>query len=54
MAVEFLPYHRYGEAKYQQLGKKPPDSRFEIPTQEQLQGWEQLAARMGLRVVSYK
>lgn len=54
VAVEFLPYHRYGEDKYRQLGKKPPDSRFEIPTQEQLQAWEQLAAQMGLRVVSYK
>lgn len=54
VGVEFLPYHRYGEAKYQQLGKPLPDSRFAIPSQEQLQRWEQMAAQMGLRVVSYK
>jgi pyruvate formate lyase activating enzyme len=53
-AVELLPYHRYGEEKYRQLGLPVPDPSFGIPTGEQLEHWRALACGIGLRVVSYR
>lgn len=52
--LEFLPYHRYGEAKYEQLGLALPDPRFATPSQAQLDHWATMAAARGIDVVSYK
>lgn len=52
--LEFLPYHRYGEPKYEQLGLALPDSRFATPNQEQLERWTAMAKAHGIEVVSYK
>lgn len=53
-SLELLPYHRFGEEKYRQLGKPLPDPAFGIPTREQLAHWEERAAAMGIPVVSYR
>ena len=53
-SLEFLPYHRYGEEKYRQLGMTLPDSAFGTPTQEQLDNWTRQAEEYGIRVVSYR
>lgn len=53
--LELLPYHRYGEAKYDTLGLPRPTAAFAAPTKAQLARWEQLAAQeYGLEAVSYK
>lgn len=33
-ALEFLPYHRFGEDKYRELGLEPPDQRFRTAMEE--------------------
>lgn len=52
--LEFLPYHRYGEAKYEKLGLALPDPRFNTPGQEALDHWSAMARARGIEVVSYK
>lgn len=52
--LEFLPYHRYGEEKYRQLGLQPPGEVFAVPAEEQLEQWKKAARAHGLRVVSYR
>lgn len=52
--LEFLPYHRYGEAKYEKLGLALPDPRFATPSEEQLAHWTAMAEARGIEVVSYK
>jgi pyruvate formate lyase activating enzyme len=54
VGLELLPYHKYGEEKYRQLGKKLPDSSFEIPSDEQMDHWRKMASDEGLNVVSYR
>lgn len=49
--LEFLPYHRYGEAKYEKLGLALPDPRFATPSEEQLAHWTAMAEARGIEVV---
>lgn len=53
-SLELLPYHRFGEEKYKELGLPMPDPAFGIPTREQMTHWEAMARSMGLQVVSYR
>ena len=52
--LEFLPYHRYGETKYKQLGMALPDEGFATPSKEQIEDWSKKAASYGITTVSYK
>lgn len=53
--LELLPYHRYGESKYEKLGVPKPSKSFGTPTQTQLASWEDIARReYGIEIVSYK
>lgn len=54
VGLEFLPYHRYGEGKYQSLGLDLPSEEFAIPTDEQIAHWTEMAKQFDIRVVSYK
>lgn len=54
VSLELLPYHRFGEEKYRQLGLALPSDDFDIPSAEQLTRWNNMACGFGLRVVSYK
>jgi pyruvate formate lyase activating enzyme len=53
-ALELLPYHRFGEEKYRQLGLPLPDAAFGVPSAQQLARWGEMACGFGLHVVSYK
>lgn len=53
-ALELLPYHRFGEEKYRQLGLEPPGAQFSVPTQEQLTRWNDMARAMGIGVTDYR
>lgn len=53
-AVELLPYHRYGEEKYRQLGLAIPGEGFQIPSEEKMLAWRKLACNLGLNMVSFK
>ncbi len=54
VSLELLPYHRYGESKYDSLGLARPDPRFEIPSEEKMQELRGMACSFGLNVVSYR
>ena len=53
-SLELLPYHRYGEAKYAQLGLRAPGSEFGTPSPEQLERWLGMARERGIETVSFK
>ena len=54
-ALEMLPYHRYGEPKYAQLGLEKPSASFATPTAEQLAAWRRMAENeYHIKVVSYQ
>ena len=54
-ALELLPYHRYGEPKYAQLGLAKPSASFATPTPEQLAAWRKMAENgYHIKVVSYQ
>ena len=53
-SLELLPYHRYGEAKYAQLGLEAPGSEFGTPAPEQIERWLGMARERGIETVSFK
>ncbi|NLK36613.1 MAG: radical SAM protein [Epulopiscium sp.] len=52
--LEFLPYHRFGEYKYEQLRLKLPQTSFETPDDALIKAFTQLAQQYGIEVVSYR
>lgn len=52
--IEFLPYHKYGEEKYRQLGRPLPDVNFSTPTEQEQTLAVKLACAFGVEVVSYR
>lgn len=52
--LEFLPYHRYGEGKYKELGLPLPDEAFGTPTKEDISRWSKQAEEYGITTISYK
>ncbi|MEE3362300.1 MAG: glycyl-radical enzyme activating protein [Anaerovoracaceae bacterium] len=53
-SLELLPYHSFGDAKYEQLGMDLPDRSFARPSDETMKTYESIAASCGINVVSYK
>lgn len=53
-SLELLPYHRFGEEKYKQLGMRPPDAAFDIPSRELLERWTDEAHTLGINIADYR
>ena len=52
--LELLPYHQYGEEKYEALGMKKPPKRFKAPTEERIRVLHQIIEGEGVEIASYK
>lgn len=53
-SLELLPFHKFGEMKYKQLGMDMKWDGFSRPSDEDLKRYEDMARSMGINVVSYK
>jgi pyruvate formate lyase activating enzyme len=51
--IELLPYHNFGDDKYEKLGIKKPSSDFKKPSNELLNELKELIKHEGVKVVSY-
>jgi pyruvate formate lyase activating enzyme len=52
--IELLPYHSFGDSKYEALGLGKPSREFEAPSPEYLQELVAIVVDEGVKVVSYK
>lgn len=52
--LEILPYHTYGEGKYQALGLDLPPDSFKTPTDEEVREAEDIIRQAGVEVLSFK
>ena len=51
--IELLPYHLFGDVKYEALGMEKPSRNFKTPSQEQLMELCRVVESEGVEVVSY-
>lgn len=51
--MELLPYHAYGESKYESLGMSLPSNDFQTPSVEEINHLESLITECGVAVVHY-
>ncbi|UZQ49526.1 glycyl-radical enzyme activating protein [Clostridium kluyveri] len=52
--LELLPYHLFGNSKYEALGLKKPSKQFKTPSQEDLRELYKIVKNEGVEVVSYR
>lgn len=52
--IEILPYHRFGEGKYEALFLKKPPKYFARPTEKEIKDIEKIIESYGIEIVSYK
>ncbi len=52
--LEFLPYHRFGESKYKELGLPLPDASFATPDDTLIKQFTELAQQYHIQVISYR
>ncbi|BAH07702.1 hypothetical protein CKR_2651 [Clostridium kluyveri NBRC 12016] len=52
--LELLPYHSFGNSKYEALGLKKPSREFKTPSQEYLIELYKIVKNKGVEVVSYR
>lgn len=52
--LELLPYHTFGNEKYEALGLPLLSEAFSAPSKEQLKAFSQLAGSYGIEVVSFR
>lgn len=52
--IELLPYHSFGDTKYESLGMKKTSDYFKRPSQERIYRLEEIIKYEGIYVVSYK
>lgn len=53
-SMELLPYHCYGEAKYEALGLLLPPDEFTTPSEERLQYLEQMIRDLGVPTLRFR
>ncbi|MFA9422611.1 MAG: glycyl-radical enzyme activating protein [Sedimentibacter sp.] len=51
--IELLPYHDFGDEKYEKLGLKKPSRNFKRPSNELLTELKKLIENEGIEIVSY-
>lgn len=52
--LELLPYHSFGDSKYEALGLEKPSREFKAPSKESLRELCKIVEDEGVQVVSYK
>lgn len=52
--LELLPYHLFGDSKYEALGLEKPSRQFKAPSLEYLRELVRIVENQGVEVVSYK
>lgn len=52
--LELLPYHLFGDNKYEALGLEKPSRQFKTPSQEYIKELCKIVESEGVKVVSYK
>lgn len=52
--VELLPYHSFGDSKYEALGLRKPSRQFKRPSPEHIRGLCKAVKNEGVEVVRYK
>ena len=52
--IELLPYHNYGEIKYEALGLASPDAAWQAPSEEELSRLESIIEREGIATVRFR
>ncbi|AKA69121.1 glycyl-radical enzyme activating protein [Clostridium scatologenes] len=52
--MELLPYHSYGDSKYEALGLKKPSTQFKTPSENYFKDLYDIIESEGVHVVSYK
>lgn len=52
--IELLPYHSFGDSKYEALGLEKPSREFKRPWDENIKKLERIIEEEGVRVVSFK
>lgn len=53
-SMELLPYHRYGEAKYEALGLSLPPTGFTTPSLERMEYLEKIIRDIGVPVIRFR
>ncbi|CAK7028238.1 MAG: 4-hydroxyphenylacetate decarboxylase activating enzyme [Peptostreptococcus russellii] len=52
--IEILPYHRYGEVKYDTLALKKPSDTFSTPSDSEINSIKKLIELEGVKIVNYR
>lgn len=52
--LELLPYHLFGDSKYEAIGLEKPSRQFKTPSQEYIKELFKIIKNEGVEVVSYK
>lgn len=52
--IELLPYHNFGDEKYEALGIPKPSREFRRPSDEKINEFKNLIKSEGVKVVSYR
>ncbi len=52
--LELLPYHSFGDSKYEALGLEKPSRQFKTTSSEYLEELKEIVENEGVEVVSYK
>lgn len=52
--IELLPFHSFGNSKYEALGLKKPSKKFYAPSKEKLKDLYKIIEAEGVKITSYK